>query len=267
MLSINRLRIGGIQFNISLGEAKKNINTAERLLNNMHKTDLIVLPELWYTGFDYKNLKEHAKKKDCFIDVVRVWCKRFNTSFLSTFLIWDEEKEGVYNTLYLIDENGNICNKYSKMYLFGPMMEDKYFLRGDKKQNNIFSFKGWKIATAICYEVRFPEIMRKAALNGAELGIIPTEWPDVRLDHWLSLTKARAIENEMYLMGINACRKTGKWNMAGHSVIYDPWGNVISLLSDKEGIIFAEIDKKKIKQMKENIPSVNDASKFKFFLN
>jgi predicted amidohydrolase len=268
VLSVDRLKICGVQFNISLGNAEKNIKVVEKFLTGMeNKAGLAVLPELWYTGFDYKNLQNHAKRSDYFIDLVRGWCQKFGMSFLSTFLTWDGKKNGVYNTLYLIDENGNICGKYSKMYLFQPMGEDTHFLRGDKNQKNIFSFKGWNIATAICYELRFPEIMRKAALDGAELGIIPTEWPDVRLDHWLSLTRARAIENEMYVMGVNACGKTGKWNMAGHSVVYDPWGNVISLLDDKEGMIFAEIDKKNIRQMRKNIPSVNDASKFKFFLN
>jgi len=267
MLSASRLKICGIQFNISLSNVEKNIKTVESILTETEKADLVVLPELWYTGFDYRNLHYHAKNSNYFIDLVKGWCQRFGMGFLSTFLTWDEKKNGVYNTIYLIDEEGNITGKYSKMYLFQPMKEDKHFLRGDKNQKNIFPFKGWNIATAICYEVRFPEIMRKAALNGAELGIIPTEWPDLRLDHWLSLTKARAIENEMYVMGVNACGKTGKWNMAGHSVIYDPWGNTMSLLDDKEGVILAEIDKENITQMRKNIPSVNDASRFKFFLN
>jgi omega-amidase len=163
-------------------------------------------------------------------------------------------KGHVYNTLFLIDENGSIAGKYRKIHLFPLLGEDASFKSG--KRTAVCRTSIGAIGLMICYDLRFPELCRSLALQGAQIVVVSAQWPATRIDHWDVLLRARAIENQIYIIACNRIGREGDLSFSGHSQIISPTGKVISILEDCPGEVSAEIDLSVITTLKRQFDSV-----------
>ena len=162
----------------------------------------------------------------------------------------------VFNTAYVFDREGACVAAYDKTHLFTPMGEHEYFTPGDHLCT--FTLDGVRCALIICYDLRFPELTRSLTLAGAELLFVPAEWPAVRMLHWQTLNRARAIENQIFLACCNGCGTAGETVYGGHSAVYDPWGEVLAEAGAEEEIILADCDFSIKEQIRNSINVFRD---------
>ena len=163
---------------------------------------------------------------------------------------------GVKNTLLIINKDGRLVHQYSKLHLFKLMDEHVYLKAGSEK--GLFQLDNYQFAGAICYDIRFPEWIRAHTSEGAEALFVVAEWPTQRLSHWRALLIARAIENQCYVIGCNRSGQDPNTQFAGHSLIIDPWGEVIAEAGESEEILSAEIEMDLVKEVRKQIPIFAD---------
>ncbi len=250
------------QMEIIPGDIDRNMKTGLKLIEEakQSKCDLILLPEVWTTGFLFKKLKSLSKYTKSIVDEIKKASR--NILICGTYVTDNEiDNDKVFNK-FLAIENGNIIFEYTKSMLFGVTKEDDYFSRGDLNQKNVFEFHGVKIGVSVCYELRFPEFFRKASFNGALIHLHPAIWPASRVDHWNTLTKARSIENQFYFLCSNGVGLSGKWKLAGNSKIYSPWGITLQNMNNSTGIKCINVNFQEIEKARENLPSLEDSVKF-----
>lgn len=137
----------------------------------------------------------------------------------------------VYNTAFVFDRAGSCIAEYDKTHLFTPMGEDDYYTCGDHLCR--FTLDGVKCGIIICYDVRFPELTRSLALQGLDMLFVVSQWPKERIFHLQTLTVARAIENQMFVVCCNSCGTAGKTVYGGHSAIIEPFGKTLVLAGRK----------------------------------
>lgn len=254
------MRVSCIQLDMDFCDVEKNYLRAEELIYNTvknEKTDVVLLPETWSTGYYPKN------------DLMS-FCEPAGGRIKKTFSLIAKDlgvnivagsiannKNGMaYNTSYVFDRVGDVVAEYDKIHLFTPMNEDNFFGHGEKTA--VFELDGHKCAVIICYDIRFPELVRKLALEGVEILFVVSQWPSQRIEHLKILSSARAIENQMFVAVCNSCGKAGDTVFGGNSRIVDPWGNVLAFAGEKEEIITADCDFSTINQIRSSINIFDD---------
>lgn len=110
----------------------------------------------------------------------------------------------------------------------------------------------------ICYDLRFPELARSLALDGAHIVFVPAEWPHPRLNHWRALLQARAIENQMFIVAVNRVGKGGNHTFCGHSMVVDPWGSILAEMKEEEASLTVDIDLEEVDRVRRKIPVFKD---------
>lgn len=253
-----KLKMACLQMDIAFGSPQKNYAAAESMITKALESnpDVIVLPELWTTGYDLTRLDEisdqDAKTSLHFLmDIAKE-----NQVHLVGGSVANKTGEGVFNTLLVVDKNGKSIHKYSKLHLFKLMNEHLYLTGG--KEKGAFTLENRPFAGMICYDIRFPEWVRAHTAEGAEALFVVAEWPLARLAHWRALLIARAIENQCYVVACNRAGSDPENVFAGHSMIIDPWGEVIAEASESQEILEAEIDLDKVKEVRKMIPIFAD---------
>ncbi len=241
-------------------DVQANYARVQELIYNTVKkenTDVVVLPETWSTGYYPKdNLlsfceADGAEIKKTFSLVAR----NLNVNIVAGSIA-NARNGKAYNTAYVFNRNGDVVGEYDKTHLFTPMCEHKYFENGDKITT--FSLDGHKCGIIICYDLRFPELSRTLALNGAEMLFVVSQWPDKRIEHLKVLSTARAVENQMFVAVCNSCGEAENTRFGGSSRIIDPWGNVLSSAGENEEIITADCDFGIIQEIRNSINVFND---------
>ncbi|TBL12713.1 carbon-nitrogen family hydrolase [Bacillus paranthracis] len=219
-----KMKVACIQMDIVFGDVEKNIENAKNKISEAMKErpDVIVLPELWTTGYDLTRLSEIADRdgletKEKLIE----WSKQYGVHIVGGSIAKQTE-QGVTNTMYVVTNKGELVNEYSKVHLFQLMDEHKYLIAGNRTGE--FKLDDVECAGTICYDIRFPEWMRVHTAKGAKVLFVVAEWPLVRLAHWRLLLQARAVENQCYVVACNRAGKDPNNEFAGHSLIVDPWG-------------------------------------------
>jgi omega-amidase len=244
--------------NIVFGNPNKNYQSAEAFIEKAlsENPDIIVLPELWTTGYDLTRLNEIADQEAAqTIDFLQKLAKKHQVHFVGGSVANRDEK-GVKNTLLIINKDGALVHQYSKLHLFKLMDEHVYLEAGTKK--GLFQLDNYQFAGAICYDIRFPEWIRAHTSAGAEALFVVAEWPAPRLSHWRALLIARAIENQCYVIACNRAGHDPNNQFAGHSLIIDPWGEVIAEAGESEEILSAEIEMDLVKEVRIQIPIFAD---------
>lgn len=195
--------------------------------------DLLLFPEMCLTGI---SPVEAAPMTDFDSKNLAFFTEMANKHHLAIGFGWGKEHtEGKLENHYtVVDENGEILSDYIKIHPFTYGGEDKFFVRG--RDYHIFTYKGFRIATFICYDMRFPEIFQ-AASKECDLIVIAANWPSPRNMHWKVLSQARAIENQVYLAVCNCVGNVGGLIYSGDSTIYRPDGEIIERISDIPGLI------------------------------
>ncbi|WP_077736951.1 carbon-nitrogen family hydrolase [Bacillus sonorensis] len=252
--------ISCLQFDIAYGNPSENLKKAERLIEaESRHADILVLPELWTTGYDLKKLDEIGDDEG---EQTKAWLRKTAKANLVHIVCGSvavKKKDGVYNTMYIADRHGQLIKEYSKVHLFQLMDEHLYLSAGSADGG--FEIEGTPAAGVICYDIRFPEWIRKHTSKGAGILFVAAEWPRPRLDHWRSLLIARAIENQCFIAACNCSGKNPENEFAGHSMIIDPLGRVLAEAGHEETVISAEIDLKDIEKTRGHIPVFEDIRK------
>ncbi|MEH7886488.1 carbon-nitrogen family hydrolase [Bacillus sp. JJ1609] len=253
-----KFKIACLQMDIAFGNSKKNYDTAMNLMEkaSSEKPDIIVLPELWTTGYDLANLKDQA---DADAREAAAFLKGSATKYNAHIVggsVANKTDAGIENTMLVFDQSGELSGKYSKLHLFQLMDEHLYLAAG--KQKGLFSLDSQKFAGLICYDIRFPEWVRAHALEEVEAMFVVAEWPIQRLEHWRALLIARAIENQSYIIACNRSGSDPNNKFAGHSMVIGPWGDIIAEAGEEQEILTAEIDLDQVKDARSRIPIFAD---------
>ena len=217
---------GFIQFDVVEGAWQENLATVRRLLSELQPEagSLIVLPELWASGFAYDRLSELAAVTPTILTAIQQEAAHYQCHLAGSLVEHDSESNAFHNTLYISGPKG-LCGAYRKQQLFGPMHEDRYFQPGDRPQPVMTEFG--PLACLVCFDLRFPDLARQQVGQGARLILVAAQWPAARQGHWRALLQARAIENQAFVVGCNRCGVSGDTAFDGGSAIIDPNGRVL----------------------------------------
>ena len=237
------MRISCLQMDMALGKTEDNFAYAETMIRQAmtEKPDVIVLPETFNTGFCPEAMVEEFADRDGQMTkaVMGRLAKEFSVNIVAGSVSCLREGK-LYNTCMVFDRQGDCIASYDKTHLFTPMGEHKVYTPGDHLCR--FTLDGAACGIVICYDIRFPELTRSLAVEGLDILFVVSQWPAERISHLRSLTVARAIENQMFVVCCNSCGKTPKTVYGGNSAVIDPWGKTIVLATDKENILTADID-------------------------
>ncbi|MCP4359655.1 MAG: carbon-nitrogen family hydrolase [Chloroflexi bacterium] len=246
------------QMDVKLARPQANIATVQRMTAEaaQHGSDVIVFPELWSTGYDLENGAAYATATDAgvFAEVGRL-ARKHEIAILGSCLS-DLGAGKIGNTAVYFDKTGVSLGEYSKTHLFRLMAEDQYLTAGAGKTavNTEWGLAG----LTICYDLRFPELFRAYALAGAKVIFVPAEWPHPRLMHWRTLLRARAIENQMFIVACNRVGQSNEAHFYGHSAIIDPWGETVVEGGEDEGVLTAVVDLDMVDEVRTRIPVFKD---------
>lgn len=232
------MKVAVLQMNIAFGKPEQNIATLYRMVAEAmeQRPDVLLLPELWRLGFYPEPILGYAdadgvQTRKALADIAT----RYQVNIVGGTVANAIDTQ-VFNTCYVFDRTGRLVTTYHKTHLFSPSGEAADFTPGD----NVVTFEldGVCCGLAVCYDVRFPELIRRLALEGISVLFLPAAWPMSRLIHWQTLIRARAIENQIFVV---ACNEAGTTDddeqLAGHSAIIDPWGEVLAKAGDSEEIL------------------------------
>jgi len=252
------MKLALVQFDITWENKSGNLRKAESMISLCPEdTELIVMPEMFNTGFSMNPAGLCEKPED----ETYYWMKRIakekNTAICGSYIV--EEDSKYYNRWFFVSPE-NESHIYDKRHLFSPGGEDRLFTRGNKRV--VFKYKGLRICPNICYDLRFPVWSRNR--NDYDLLIYSANWPAPRQDVWRTLLKARAIENQCYVAGINRTGIDGAGiNYIGGSVILGPKGNMIaSGIGNSECIISGDIDPGELADFRRKFSVLNDGDDF-----
>lgn len=240
------------------GSNLKNFQNKIKSLSS--EVDLIVLPEMFSTGFSM-NAKQLAEKKDgTSFGWMQEMAKYKDAAVTGSLII--EENGKYYNRLFFVFPDGDF-KEYNKRHTFTLAGEHETYSSGEKRL--IVSFRGWKICPLVCYDLRFPVWSRNT--EDYDILIYVANWPRVRTSAWDILLKARAIENLCYCIGVNRVGKDGNaLEYSGHSAVYDPLGEQISDIPNREVEFQQEIDldKNHLRETREKLKFLQDRDRFQF---
>jgi omega-amidase len=235
------LTIALVQMNVHRGQPEANLARARDFAAQAREAgaDLLLLPELWLHGYDLARAEEWAAPvgKGGFAQMAAL-AREFGLYLAGTLL--ERHEEGVSNTAVLYKPDGALVGSYRKIHLFRLMQEHHYLAPGDRAV--LFSTPWGPVGILVCYDLRFPELFRAMALAGAKLFLVPAQWPVARLEAWLVLARARAIENELF---VAACNRVGVEDDAvfpGRSYVVGPLGQVLVEGDDREQLLVAQLD-------------------------
>jgi predicted amidohydrolase len=218
---------------------------------------VLVLPETWNTGFFPKeNLQDHCDKDGAQVkQVFGALAAKYGVNIISGS-VSNLRNGKVYNTAMVFDRSGACIASYDKTHLFTPMGEDDYFQKGDHVAR--FQLDSAECGIIICYDVRFPELTRTLTVPGLDMLFVVSQWPKVRTFHLRSLTTARAIENQMFVVCCNSCGTYGQTVYGGSSAIIDPWGETIALAGETQQLLTADCDLQILENIRSTIPVFRD---------
>ena len=252
------MKVACIQMNMKFCDPAWNFERAEALIIQAAPgRDVLVLPETWNAGFfPREDLERFADEEGrCVKERIGALAKKLSVNIVAGSVV-NRKGGGIFNTAYIFDRNGESVGEYDKTHLFTPMEEDRYFRKGSHL--TIFELDGVRCGIIICYDVRFPELVRSLAVNGLDMLFVVSQWPKVRIPHLLALTKARAIENQMFVVCCNSCGTAGETVYGGSSSVYDPWGETLALAGSGEEILTADCDLSVVKGIRDSINVFRD---------
>lgn len=217
---------------------------------------LVVLPEMFATGFSM-NASDVAEPKNGLTTRFLRLLARKHRAYVLGGLVRRGAGHRIFNEAVCLAPSGKCIAHYAKLHLFSPGGESDHYSAGDHV--TMFRWAGLKVAVFICYDLRFPEVFRLAALRGAQVMVVIANWPHKRHAHWLALLRARAIENQVYIIGVNRCGRDPKLGYDGGSLLIDPRGNTIASAGRHEFVLSAKLDPAVLARWREEFPAIKDA--------
>jgi predicted amidohydrolase len=248
-------------------EKAANLERAERLLAQAAATgaDVVVLPEKWNAIGDAETLHAAAEPLDQGESVLAMagWARQHGITLVGGSITERREgREKLSNTSLVFDPEGNLVATYRKIHLFDVEVGGVTYLESEAEEPGnepvIADVEGWRIGLSVCYDVRFPELYRILALEGAELLTVPAHFTTpTGKDHWHVLLRARAIENQAYVAAAAQVGETLPGKPAyGRSLVVDPWGTIVAQAPDAETVVAAELDRAWLREIRTKLPSL-----------
>lgn len=250
----SKIKVAAIQMQVISGEPRKNIVRAEAMLNHAAETgaQAALLPELWTTGYALDRLETLADEcHDMTLRFLQDTARKHNMAIIGGSFP-EKRADGVYSTCYTIGSDGAVLASYSKEHLFPLLREPEYLRPG--APGGTTDMQSGKWASLICFDIRFPESARQLAYQGTRILWIPAEWPQPRLEHWRTLLRARAIENQLFVVATNRCGQGDNTRWGGHATIIDPWGNILAEAEEEETVLVADLDMGMVDEVRSRIP-------------
>ncbi|MDL2246418.1 carbon-nitrogen hydrolase family protein [Methanobrevibacter sp. OttesenSCG-928-K11] len=253
---------------------EQNVEKAVEMISTSadKNADIAVLPEMFNCPFQNDKFIEYSEEEENSptLEAISKIANEKNIYVLAGSIpekvIGEDSKEKIYNTSFFFDDNGKIIAKHRKMHLFDidipekgvHSKESEVITPGDKF--SVIDTKFGKIGMALCYDVRFPELAMLMALNGAKILFYPGAFTLVTgAAHWELLFKSRAVDNQVFCVGVSpATNEDLKYHAYGHSIVVNPWGDILIEAGSDENLLFQEIDLEEVDKIREELPTLKN---------
>lgn len=254
------MKIALLQLEVLEKNKAENVRHGLQLVREAAQAhELLVLPEVWTTGYSLGHLQEEAEELTSPVLAELAQIARAKQCAILAGSVPLRHDGKIYNTSVAINKNGKFVNYYDKVHLFGLFNEADFFAPGNNF--NAFELDGVCCGSTICYDLRFPELFRHLALQGAQLIFCPAEWPAARGDIWRLLAQARAAENHTFVVAVNCAGAFKGAPFYGHSMVVAPSGKILAEAGSEEKVISCEIDLEEITQVRKRLNALADVRK------
>jgi omega-amidase len=249
------MKIGLVQFSPEFEKPEDNILKIEDMLKSTRtKFDILIFPEMTLTGFTMNSVKFAEELDGLGTQYFLNLSKRLRTNIFAGII--ERDGQSIYNSLVHFDNYGLVKARYRKIHPYSAANEDKFYSAGSEiVTTNIDDIT---IGLSVCYDLRFPELYRFYGKQKVSILINIACWPVPRIEQWNALLKARAIENQGFIIGVNRTGNDQSNTYNGSSAIYDPMGREIIRVTNEEKIIEAEIDLEIVKSVRSALPFLSD---------
>ncbi|MBU7460493.1 MULTISPECIES: carbon-nitrogen family hydrolase [Lactiplantibacillus] len=252
------MRVALAQLDIQFGDPDANYQQVEVAIQRAAEqtVDVIVLPEMWNTGYALTRLNVVAdddgqRTRQLLSKLARQF--RVNIVGGSVAVARDDH---YYNEMLVIDRHGQLVSQYDKVHRFGLMAEDRYITAGATE--NVFELDDVAAMGVICYDIRFPEWLRKQAAQGPRVIFVSAEWPTQRQMQWRLLLQARSIENQAFVVAVNRVGSDPDNQFGGQSLVIDPLGDLLAIGGAHPQLITATLDLAQVERVRGQIPVFED---------
>lgn len=276
------MKIALAQLQIEAGDRAGNVDRADTAIGVAadRGADLVVLPELFNVGFfafdAYADAAEpidgptHQRLTSTAVD--------HDVGLLAGSIVEDLEAtaattdvpvpaaSGLANTAVLYDRDGTRRLTYRKTHLWGYQSREAELLVPGESID-VVDFEGFTVGATTCYDLRFPELYRTLLEQDVSLILVPSAWPYPRVEHWRTLSRARAVENLSYVATVNGAGAMGETTLCGRSTVYDPWGTTLASTADDPDLVLTEIAPDRVATVRAEFPAVRDRRTRDFYVS
>ncbi len=250
------MKVASVQLNSRWEDRQYNLMRAKKFVQQAQqdRCDLVIFPEMFGSGFSMNsaNIAEPADGPTC--KQLTELARQHEINIIAGLV--EKNHMGHQNIALTIDRTGQIQGKYIKNYPFSHAGEHLYYEAGNEQI--VCQIDGVSLSTFICYDLRFPELFRKV-VKDVSLMVVIASWPEVRQEHWLSLLKARAIENQCVVIGVNRTGEDGNGlTYVGGSQVINPLGQILSVADAKTEYQLTELDMSVVQRTRSQLPFLQD---------
>ncbi len=245
------------QFDVAWEDPAGNLANIRRLLGAGRPPNgaLVILPEMCLSGFSMETARIAEPEGGPLERALSHLAKEHGIHLLAGLVV-SAANGKPFNQSILFSPEGAVSGRYRKMQPFTPGGESASYTAGERCE--FFQVGDCLVAPFICYDLRFPELFRVAAWRRPQLYTVIASWPDQRIQHWVKLLQARAIENQAYVAGVNRIGRDPALNYCGRSLIVSPQGEILADAQDQEGLISAELDLASLREYRRGLPFLDD---------
>jgi omega-amidase len=254
---MSELRVTLVQTALVWEDKQANLNHFGLLLKGLENTDLVVLPEMFTTGFSMDTSLAEGMDGTC-VNWMREQANQLQVPVCGSLMVAEDGK--FYNRFVWMNPDGTSTH-YNKRHLFRLGKETDHFTQGSEQL--VVRYKDWNLLLQVCYDLRFPVWMRRTPKNEYDAILIAANWPERRVMHWRLLLQARAIENQCYMVAVNRVGLDGQGlNHTGSSGLINPRGEWVQDMDAQNGVATVVLHKQEVTDWREAFPAANDADSF-----
>lgn len=267
---MEKIKIAAIQMS-TVADKMENVRTVKTYLEKIkdENPDFVILPEMFCCPYQTENFPIYAEKEGGPVwQQLSGYAKQYGIYLIGGSMPEKDAEGNVYNTSYIFDREGKQIGKHRKVHLFDidvkggqTFKESDTLTAGDS--DTVFDTEFGKMGVMLCFDIRFPELSRMMVNDGAKVIFVPAAFNmTTGPAHWELSFRTRALDNQIYMVGCAPARDVSAGYISwGHSIVTDPWGRVIDMLDEKEGILLAELDMDYEEQVREELPLLKSRRK------